>query len=102
MAGDGYLNIKNKTVQATSVSKTLISDLSYLCTQMGFTYTLFDRFVPTAKTKARVYSITINLSDYYNREPELTKNSCGLVPLKESNFGLNPAVKNNLFIYPPS
>ncbi|HLC55719.1 MAG TPA: MBL fold metallo-hydrolase [Candidatus Nanoarchaeia archaeon] len=89
MAGDGYLNIKNKTVQATSVSKTLISDLSYLCTQMGFTYTLFDRFVPTAKTKARVYSITINLSDYYNREPELTKNSCGLVPLKESNFGLN-------------
>ena len=88
MAGDGYLNVKNKTVTANSVSKALISDLSYICTQLGFTYTLFDRIVPTAKTKARVYSITINLSDYNNHNPELTKNSCELLPLTESNFGM--------------
>ena len=88
MAGDGHVNVKNKTIVANSVSKDLISDLAYLCSQLGFTYTLFERKIPSAKTKEMVYSITINLSDYRNEHNRLTKNSCELLPLWETNFGL--------------
>src|SRR3989344_1202051 len=84
--GDGTINQLNKTATATTVSKDLASDLSYLCSQLGFTYSKFTIAMPKAKTKNTVYSITINLSEFFGKR-RLDKKGCDILPLKEVGFG---------------
>lgn len=86
MKGDGHINLLNKTVQATSVSKRLISDLAFLCSQLGVAYSLFSRKIASAKTKNTVYSLTINLSEFYDTG-RLDRRACEVIPLKETDFG---------------
>lgn len=85
-AGDGYINTANKTVSAVSVSKDLISDLSYVLSQLGLTYTLFSRRIKSAMTTNLAYRITINFSEFIKGFTTKGKKSCNLIPLLKTKF----------------
>src|SRR3989344_2553270 len=84
--GDGTINIYNKTAVANSVSKELISDLCYICSQIGISYTFYEMYPsPTAKTKNKVYQLTINLKEFFENE-SISICNLNLIPLKEVGF----------------
>lgn len=82
--GDGTVNLLNKTTHAVTVSKKLVSDLTFLCSQLGMTYTLFSRKEPTAKTNNMAHRIIINLSEFTNKNQQ--RRSCDIIPLQETGF----------------
>jgi|GEM_PF-18087 len=84
--GDGTINYHNQTAVAMSVSKELISDLAYLCSQIGFNYYTYEGYMgKTSKTSNKVYQLVINLKDFFDKT-KICMAKTNLIPLKEILF----------------